>query len=246
MNLEEIKIPKGNTQAGVLKTIFTLLQSSKFINRWSVPIEVLDVPCGKGEFLTTFQRIFKQSRGTGIDLFAQPSREFVGDFYRSDMRNWSDLGDKKFHLITCISGIMQCDDVMGFFEKASKHLLPGGMLIVTNDNVVTVRDRLSFFLFGFVKRYRKFFDQEEGNWNLVLPQGLLKFYRSHGFQDVKVIYCSTRFEDWIFAPIALPFYCLDFVYLCFANSKMPKEDRKMLYPFKSLIARHYIFAGKSS
>lgn len=238
-----ITIPKGNTQPGVLRKIFCLLSKKEEFST-QTPMRVFDVPCGEGEFLITFKSLYPQSEVVGLDLFARPKPEFHGQFISSDMRDWEKLSSGPFDLITCISGVMQCDDVQGLFEKASQHLKPGGYFLVTNDNVFSARDRITFFLFGFVKRFRKFFGSEEGNWNLVLPQSLLRLYEKNGFENIEVEYCSLRFEDYFFFPVAICLYVLDLLYLMTVKSTWSRRQRYELYPFKSLFARHYIFLGR--
>ncbi len=236
-------IPKGNTQPGVLVEVFKSL-STKYILSQKASFKVLDVPCGEAEFLITLKQIYPQAEVVGLDLFCKPKPEFQGQFISSDMRDWTGLQGESFDLITSISGIMQCDDVQGLFEKSARHLKPGGWFLVTNDNVFTARDRLSFFLFGFVKRFRKFFGSDEGNWNLVLPQSLLRLYERHGFEAIQINYCSLRFEDYLFFPFAVGMYLMDLIYLLAAPSKWSKKQCYQLYPFKSLFARHYIFLGQ--
>jgi SAM-dependent methyltransferase len=243
MKSAPIEIPKGNTQPGVLVKVFKMLSRELPLSS-SGKLHVFDLPCGEGEFLITFKKFYPQSDLVGLDLFAKPRADFQGQFIQSDMRDWSQIQGSSFDLVTCISGVMQCDDVQGLFEKSSKHLKPGGYFLVTNDNILTARDRFSFFLFGYVKRFRKFFGPHEGNWNVVLPQSLLRLYERHGFEDVKIEYCSLRPEDWLFLPLALPLYLLDLLYLFVSKSPWSKAQRYQMYPFLSLFARHYIFIGR--
>lgn len=54
----------------------------------------------------------------------------------------------KFDLVLSVSGVMEFDNTLQFFEQCKNHLNDGGMFLVSNDNLMSVRDRLSFFWLG--------------------------------------------------------------------------------------------------
>src|SRR3954451_6460316 len=59
------EIPRGNTCRGVNRSIIELLLAGGSDLDGS---RVLDVPCGRGEFLDTIKRFFPRARTTGADL----------------------------------------------------------------------------------------------------------------------------------------------------------------------------------
>ncbi len=233
-----LTIPRGNTQPGVIQKIYDFLEPLHL-----KPKLILDIPCGKGEFLAFLQKIFPESQTVGVDLFETPLPEIKNSFIQSDMRNWSFAADKKFDLIFSVSGIMQCDDLFGFFEKSHQHLTQGGRLFVTNDNVMTLRDRFSFFFFGEVKRFRKYFSKNEGNWNLVLIPALFKHFESQGFKNIEIHYCSIKPEDILFAPLVPLFMSFDLFHLLVTKSDWPLSKRFRVYNWKHYLYRHYFITG---
>jgi len=234
-----IQIPKGNTQLGVLQKIYDFLAPLDL-----KPKHILDIPCGKGEFVELLKQLYPQAEVSGVDLFENPMPQIEKNFIRSDMRIWDFAQEKKYDLIFSVSGVMQCDDLFGFFEKAKKHLSDDGYFIVTNDHVMTIRDRLSFFFFGEVKRFRKYFSKDEGNWNLVLIPALLKHFENQDFKDIQIHYCSIKPEDLIFLIFFPFFFVLDLFPLFLSKSNWSLKKRLRMYPWKSYIYRHYFISGK--
>lgn len=234
-------VPRGNTQPGVIQKIYDFLSPLNL-----KPQLILDIPCGKGEFLLFLQNIYPTATTVGVDLFEKPLPEIQKQFVKSDMRDWSFAEGKKFDLIFSVSGIMQCDDLFGFFDKSQRHLSEGGRLLVTNDNIMTLRDRFSFFCFGEVKRFRKYFSRNEGNWNLVLIPALYKHFENYGFQEIEIHYCTLKPEDFLFTPLIPFFMLLDTLHLLMAKSDWPIQKRLTVYSWRNYLYRHYFITGVKS
>ncbi len=236
-----ILIPKGNTQKGVNHQVYQFLQESLDLKR---PLKMIDVPCGDGTFATFIKNNHPQVQMIGIDFFAdvgQPNFEFhqlsAHDYFR-------DHKPAQVDALTCISGIMCFDGIVDLFQAFHKSLKSGGVLVVTNDNVMTVRDRLSFLFFGQFKRFKLFYDINEGNWNLVLPQALRMLLARHEFKNIKIKYTSIYTEDYLFLPLAILIYPLFFIYLMTRKSSISRSERRKLFPFQALLARHYVIFGE--
>lgn len=233
-----MEIERGNTQDGVNVEVIAQLGA-----RAGSEFSLLDVPSGQGSFLRAVRGMFPKSRVHGVDLFEEPFPDVREFFTRGSSADWSFAAGKKFDVITCISGVMCFDNVSDFFREASAHLNPGGQLIVTNDNVLTVRDRLSFLFFGRVKRFKKIYSATEGNWNVMLIQALWKLYRQNGMELQSVRYTSRRLEDHLLWPLALLIYPFELLYLCTLKADMPVRERLRLFPPTALISRHYVMVG---
>jgi hypothetical protein len=237
-----VEIEKGNTQKGVNKNIIHFLRDY-YKNPQDLKT-LFDAPCGQGEFLKSLKHFFPGAHVEGQDLFATPLPEIKNNFHRGDLKTAFLNKTQKFDVITCISGVMVFDNVSGFVEKADQHLSPGGLLIVTNDNILTLRDRLSFLFFGRLKRFKLAYDVQEGNWNVMLIQGIWKLLRMNKFEVIKVEYTSHYAEDLLFAPLALVLYPLWWLYIRFSKGEMDQKTRQKLFPFSALLARHYIIYSK--
>lgn len=233
-------IEKGNTQIGVNKCVISLIQA-RFSQEKK--FKLLDIPCGSGEFLRSFKKIYSNVQVQGQDLFAEPVNEIKPYFLKGDAKDFSKV-DRPFDIITSISGVMVFDDITGLFQNASENLNPEGYFIVTNDNILTIRDRFSFLFFGRLKRFKLLYSKDEGNWNVILIQALWKLFMQNNFKLEDVKYTSIRAEDYLLIPVAVFFYPIQLLYLLTAKSEMPISLRLKLFPFISLIARHYVMIGK--
>ncbi len=236
------QIEKGNTQIGVNAAVILFLLEEK---KGGAPVDSLfDIPCGEGQFLRAVKKFFPDLKVRGQDLYTTPHPEIQSAIIKADAKDFSHLHGEKFDVITSISGVMVFDDVSGLFQRCSAHLNPGGILVVTNDNILTLRDRFSFLLFGRLRRFKLLYSPTEGNWNVVLIQGLWKQFISNNFVIEKVEYTSLRLEDYLLMPFALIIYPLQVLYLLLSKGEMSLHDRFRLFSFKSLVARHYVIFGR--
>lgn len=231
-----MQVPHSRTQKGVNQVVFHHIQP--LLEGKS--LKILDLPCGEGEFISFLKSQYPQHSYFGSD-YEVPQKKM--EFSFSQM-NASQISPEKIpsalDLVVCISGVMAFDGVSNFFESLKQNLKPGGTFVVTNDNVMTVRDRLSFLFFGRLKRFQLVFKTWEGNWNVILIQALWMLAARNGFKLEKVEYTSFYWEDLIFLPLALLFYPFTLVKALTSKSEMPTELRKSLFSIKSLLFRHYV------
>jgi SAM-dependent methyltransferase len=59
---------------------------------------------------------------------------------------WPDAG---FDLILCVEGIEHLEDAFAFLREMHRLLKPGGILIVSTPNIISLRSRVRFFGSGF-------------------------------------------------------------------------------------------------
>lgn len=232
-------IEKGNTQKNVNRQIleYLITQDTK------KNLSILDCPSGRGEFLKILKEYFPNWKIRGVDLFAEPIPELKENIQKLPaLEAFHDA--QKYDLIFSISGVMVFDGIDEFIQKAHSALNAEGKLILTNDNIWTARDRLSFFFFGRMKRFKLLYASDEGNWNLMLIQGLWKILVSKGFKIEKIKYTSFYLEDYIFLPIVLLLYPINLFYLLISKSPMSLSERIQLFPFTAMLARHYILIAK--
>lgn len=238
---QTVKIEQGNTVAGVTAYVIESLRRLK-----PDLASLFDLPAGEGHFLKAARAYFPKAKLQGADAFA-PSLPEVQDLILKIQANEWTPEASSLEAVTCISGVMCFDNLDVLFAKSATALKPGGLFVVTNDNVLTVRDRFSWFFGGHPKRFRLMYGNPERNWNLVLPQALYGFFDKHGFEKVEVRYLSARSEDYFFLPLALALYPFQFLYLMlYRKTKHSLREKLQLYPFKAMICRHYVLIGQKS
>lgn len=232
------KISDGNTVVGVNRRIIQyLIENKKNISYH------YDAPCGKLEFVNSLKLFYNDINSYGVDLYEDLS-ESGKNFRNTDISDWSQVQNLKFDLITCISGVMVFDNVSNFVKASANALENNGLLVITNDNILTIRDRLNFLFFGKVKRFSMFYKCKEGIWNVILPQAIHKMFMENNLKVEKIIYTGLIAEDILWIPLALVFFPLQFTYMIFIKSNLTIKERLSLFPFSSLFYRHYIFIGK--
>lgn len=234
-NLE--KIQRGNTSPGVNREIIEYLLS---LNEDFADKKFLDVPCGNGAFLQAVKDFFPKSKTVGGDV-CLPSTIFSHEFVQIEaQREFSFETNQKFKVITCISGVMEFDNTLNFFEQIKENLTEDGLLIVTNDNLLSVRDRILFLLFGRFRQYRLFIQNDKPTWKTVSLQNLHRILSEAGFEITETKYVPAKKSEWIWFPFALPIYAFQYLYMRFGEKETSFAEKRELYPFLSLLSRHYI------
>jgi 2-polyprenyl-3-methyl-5-hydroxy-6-metoxy-1,4-benzoquinol methylase len=229
-------IPRGNTCAGVNPAVVHhLFASGRDFSRSAM----LDLPCGDGTLVRTLQRFFPTAEIRGAD-FAAPAGEIPGWFQQVDASRPFTLPGRKHDVICCVSGVMEFENTRQFFESCRAHLTDDGLFIVTNDNVVAVRDRLAYFAFGKARRFELFGAPDRPTWKFVPIQNLLRVLHDAGFSIRAVQYVGAKPKDWLLLPLALLLWPAQLLHREFARGGMPRSQRRAMLPFRSLICRHYL------
>lgn len=240
--MNEMKI--GNTQRGVsLGVMETLQRRLGEKAHTSSALSMVDVPCGEGEFAQYAVSKVPSLKIVGVDFFANAAGKVQQFFKLRAQEYFRSQKPSDLDVVTCISGVMCFDGIEELFHQFYESLKSGGLVIVTNDNFMTLRDRFNFFFFGRFKRFKLCYDVNEGNWNSISPQGIWMLLERQKFKKIEVKYTSVYPEDYLFLPLALVVYPVFFAYLLLHKSRMPKDQRLVLFPFKSLLARHYIVSA---
>lgn len=230
-------IPRGNTVPGVNRTIIEYLLSLKTDFAGDV---FFDAPCGEGDFLQTVKDFFPQAKTVGADVNF-PSESFSHEFLPINAQKSLPLRlENKARIITCISGVMEFDNTTLFFERLRENLDEKGLFIVTNDNLLAVRDRILYLLFGRFRQYKLFIGDDQPTWKTLSLHNLLRILHESGFEQIEIRYVPVKTAERLWLPFALLIYVLQNLYLRFAEPKTSYSRKISLYPFASLLARHYV------
>lgn len=230
------QIPRGNTARGVNRAIIEFLQASR--KTWDGQA-MLDIPCGRGSLVATLRDFFPKSRVRGCDV-EMPEALLADEFALVDASRPFHVFEKmKFDLVLSVSGVMEFDNTLQFFEQCRNHLKEGGTFVVSNDNVVSLRDRLSYFWLGKVRPYHMFVAQGQPTWKVIPIYNMIRILQDAGFKVNEIRYASVRAKDYLMLPLAFLVYPVQFLYMQFTKNRMPVAMRHAMYPFSSLLYRHY-------
>lgn len=237
-NINFNTIPRGQTQKDVNKSILKFFAELKTKDKFGFD-SILDIPCGKGEFVSYFKKAFNLKNVCGADI-KKVSLPEIAVYEIDASQNFTNKFRQKFSIITCISGVMEFDNTTGFIRSCKNLLDEKGYLVLTNDNCFTIRDRISYLLFGKFRRFNLLIKESGSTYKYIPIQELIKILSENKLEILKIKYTSLYSEDFLLLPFALLIYPLQYFYLNNKYRNFDKRLRKMVYPFMSLLCRHYI------
>lgn len=238
--------PRANTQKDVNTTVWSEL--SKKFGR-SSRFTILDNPCGQGEWLQFVQSQNPNAEAIGVDLFGpEQISERIPCYKLDSSGDWATncATPESVDIVTCISGVMAFDNLTRYFKQSHSILKSSGLLVVTNDNTWTLRDRISYLFNGRVRRFRLSYNTNEGNWNNVSIAVLVQMLEKSGFEITEIKYTAFYPEDFALLPLALLLWPWQWLYRQIEGTNRQPAFRQRLYPFSALLARHYVIFAKKS
>ncbi len=240
-NLTLNHIPRGRTSRGVHKAIIAYLHE---LGETFDGQAMLDIPCGSGSFLSSLRRFFPKALLRGCDLH-QPIHVTEQNFSQVDANHpFTVFPDTTFDFIFSISGVMEFDNTLQFFTQCGNHLREGGVFVVTNDNVAGIRDRLSYLWFGKPKQYSLFVTQKQPTWKVIPLSNMVRILQDAGFHIQGIRYVALRWKDWLVLPLALIIYPIQLLHMKKTSPSKSNTLFQKMYPFRSLMSRHYIIVCK--
>ena len=69
---------------------------------------------------------------------------------------------------------------------------------------------------------------------------MLRILSDAQFRVTRIIYVPPKLTEWLWLPLALPIYIAQYIYLKFSDKDIEKEKIREMFPFVSLLSRHYI------
>jgi SAM-dependent methyltransferase len=116
--------------------------------------KILDAPCGAGELSIDLAREgWEVSGGDIVDELGDEARHVLGGRFRvADLNGALPWPDATFDLIVSIEGIEHLENAFSFVRELHRVCRPGGMLVLTTPNILSLRSRVRFVGSGFYGR----------------------------------------------------------------------------------------------
>lgn len=132
--------PVADAAAGVHEKVFALLASKK-------PGRLLDVPTGEGAFAL---RALAQGHEVVCGDIAPARFRLSGVECRQlDLNQPWPIETNSFDYVVSIEAVEHLENPWHLIREAGRVLKPGGVFILTTPNILSVRSRLSYLLYGY-------------------------------------------------------------------------------------------------
>ena len=108
---------------------------------------ILDAPCGAGRLTAALRARGCDARGADIEPGAAT---LIGDsFERVDLAQPWPWPDASFDAVLSVEGIEHLESPFAYLREIHRVLKPGGTLVLTTPNIVSLRSRVRFLGSGF-------------------------------------------------------------------------------------------------
>lgn len=209
--------------------------------------KILDLPCGHGNLIFPLKEKYPSAQIFGSDFEISKKLSQENNIIQADCSQPLPKDfPTQFDIVTSLRAPGDINNTAQFIANLCMSLEPGGTLILSNDNFLSVRDRVEYFLFGRFRRYSIFVRPHGPTFQPIGISVLRKLLLENKMEVVGVKYLGALPEDFLFLPLALPIFLFQFLYIYFEKSEAPISERKMYYSFSSLLQRHYVIVARKS
>jgi len=133
--------PLSTIQKAVLKHIPSL--------KLPAGAQVLDAPCGAGALCQALAKNGFEAWGADVDPECGARLLLNQRFLTADFNRALPFPDSSFDAVFSVEGIEHLEDRYAFLREAGRVLRPGGALVLTTPNIVSLRSRVRFLGSGF-------------------------------------------------------------------------------------------------
>ena len=202
---------------------------------------ILDAGCGPGAFTLSLKELgFKHV--VACDLF--PEQFCVNDIEcrKADITKSLPWEDASLDVVLLMEVTEHIDGVQQLFKEASRVLKPGGLLIFTTPNILSIKSRIRFLLSGYYYSFNPLYDVDTSAiWAHINPLTLDQYVLRLRISGLECDEVTT--DKWQKSSrIAYLFYPLIYLY-----TRLKFKNRKALTwqnSFNALMGRILVITAK--
>jgi SAM-dependent methyltransferase len=256
-NAEELSYPEGTRPcADNIGPSMSTIRASviRHVARLGLPpgTRVLDAPCGGGELATALAQAGFESWGADLDSTA---RNCLGERFRPvDLNGPLPWPDASFDAVCSVEGIEHLEDRFAFLREVHRVLRPGGALVLTTPNIVSLRSRVRFLGSGFFHKDPRPLDESERHPLHHIGLGTFPEFRyvlhTSGFRLTVVSYTHVKAVSYLYV-IFVPWMWL-YTLMAFRKEKNPaqqernREIRRVLFSPSLLFGENLLLVARKA
>ncbi|MFO0951442.1 MAG: methyltransferase domain-containing protein [Isosphaeraceae bacterium] len=151
--------------------------------------DLLDVGCGSGQLWESLRDRF--DRYTGADIVAYDGFPPEGRFIAIDMDTGTiPTPDGSFDVVAAVETIEHVDGPRRFVRELARQVKPGGWLVVTTPNQLSIHSLMSLLLRGYFGAFAEAPGLYPAHITALVETDLLRIVREAGLVDARIRYSN--------------------------------------------------------
>jgi len=203
---------------------------------------ILDAPCG-GAAALTLALLEGGYQAIGADIEREAANLLGNAYAEVDLNAKLPWDNGRFDAVVSTEGIEHLENHYFFLREMSRVLKPGGSIIITTPNILSLRSRMRFFGSGFFGRDAR--PLNEAARNPLHHIGLATFpelrYEMHlsGFRLIAVSHIIVKPVSYLYS-IYVPWMFL-YTRMAFRKEKDPKQRKRNREILRTLFSPSVLF-----
>lgn len=201
---------------------------------------ILNIRCGDLGLLRSLRESLPHADVRGCHSAAAPQTEPRNLVCVDPVGAFQEFTERRFDCILSVSESEKIEEMQQLLENCSAHLNDGGLLVMSNINLVAIRDQIFNVLFSRIWRWSMHTSPKTPASKIISLGDLMRMLSEAGFRVREVRYMASGLGDWLWLPFALLTYPMQLLCIRLTRNPMAVWQKRRMYPFGSLLCSHYL------